>query len=121
MPPMAERDIGPMYEMRIYTSPSEEAIQLVLDTWGETIVKLEEVSPLAGCWHSETDGLHKFYTCLRLHVSFGTNESQGRDSREGNMATEIWREPNKDGEQNTDSCISFPNAIIQSKGYLGGI
>tara|TARA_B100001013_G_scaffold336401_1_gene255665 strand:+ start:100 stop:714 length:615 start_codon:yes stop_codon:yes gene_type:complete len=60
MAPMTEREIGSMYEMRTYTYPSEEATQRVIDAWGDAIVEREKLSPLAGCWHAEIEGVHKF-------------------------------------------------------------
>ena len=59
MTPLSERNIGPVYEMRIYTYPSG-AIPKVLEAWGERIAEREKLSPLAGCWYSELGGLNKF-------------------------------------------------------------
>jgi len=56
---LGERDIGPIYEMRIYTYPFR-AIQKVLEAWGERIAKREKLSPLAGCWYSDIGGLNRF-------------------------------------------------------------
>jgi hypothetical protein len=60
MTPMDDRKIGPIYEMRIYTYSSGEDIQKVMDAWGSAIGEREKFSPLAGCWQSELDGLHRF-------------------------------------------------------------
>ena len=59
MAPMAERSIGPMYEMRTYTYPYR-AMPKVLEAWGNQIAEREKLSPLAGCWYSELGGLNKF-------------------------------------------------------------
>ena len=59
MPPLGEKTIGPIYEMRLYTYPPE-AIPVVLDAWSERIDKRIELSPLAGCWYSESGGLDNF-------------------------------------------------------------
>ena len=59
MTPLGERDIGPLYEMRIYTYPAEGMPQ-VLEAWGASIPEREKFSPLAGCWYSEFGGLNNF-------------------------------------------------------------
>ena len=59
MTPLGGRDIGPLYEMRIYTYPVG-GIPRVLEAWGQRIAEREKLSPLAGCWYSEIGGLNKF-------------------------------------------------------------
>ena len=56
---MAARNIGPIYEMRLYTYPPED-IPKVLDSWGARIAGREELSPLAGCWYRESGGHNNF-------------------------------------------------------------
>ena len=59
MTPLGEREIGPVYEMRIYTYP-QRGIPKVLDAWGKVIAEREKLSPLAGCWYSDIGDLNKF-------------------------------------------------------------
>ena len=59
MTPLGEREIGPVYEMRIYTYP-QGGIPKVLDAWGKVIAEREKLSPLAGCWYSDIGDLNKF-------------------------------------------------------------
>ena len=59
MIPLGERDIGALYEMRIYTYPAEGMPQ-VLEAWGASIPEREKFSPLAGCWYSKFGGLNNF-------------------------------------------------------------
>ena len=59
MTPLGERNIGPLYEMRIYTYPPQ-AIPKVLDAWAAGIDAREKLSPLVGCWYSEIGALNKF-------------------------------------------------------------
>ena len=47
MEPLGEKDIGPLYEMRLYTYPSEGMPQ-VLEAWGAAIPERVKFSPLAG-------------------------------------------------------------------------
>ena len=57
MRPLAPMDIGPVYEMRIYTYKPGD-IPKVLDAWGDAIEKREEYSPLVGCWYSDLSLIH---------------------------------------------------------------
>ena len=59
MEPLGDRDIGPIYEMRIYTYPPEGMPQ-VLEAWSAAIPDRLEFSPLAGCWYSEYGGTNNF-------------------------------------------------------------
>ncbi len=59
MAPLGKRNIGPLYEMRLYTYAPEH-LPRVLKAWGEAIAEREKLSPLAGCWYSEFGGLNNF-------------------------------------------------------------
>ena len=59
MTPLGTRDIGPIYEMRLYTYPPEGMSQ-VLEAWGAAIPERVKFSPLAGCWYSEYGGINNF-------------------------------------------------------------
>ncbi len=59
MTPLAERDIGPIYEMRIYTYPPED-MPMLLESWGSAMEDRERFSPLAGCWYKESGGQGNF-------------------------------------------------------------
>ena len=59
MEPLGEKDIGPLYEMRLYTYPSEGMPQ-VLEAWGAAIPERVKFSPLVGCWYSEYGGVNNF-------------------------------------------------------------
>ena len=73
MPPLGERRIGPLYEMRLYTYPAE-ALPAVLDAWGKQMEKREGLSPLAGCWYSDRGGLDNF-----VHMwAYGSFEERQR-------------------------------------------
>lgn len=59
MTPLSERNIGPIYEMRIYKyAPGD--IPKVIEAWGNAIAAREELSPLAGCWYSELGSLNRW-------------------------------------------------------------
>ena len=57
-PPLNNRRIGPLYEMRIYTY-APGAIPLVIKSWERAIDERQKYSPLAGAWYSEIGGLNK--------------------------------------------------------------
>ena len=73
MAPLGERRIGPLYEMRLYTFPAE-ALPGELEAWGEQIGKREKLSPLAGCWYTDSGGLDNF-----VHLwAYGSFEERQR-------------------------------------------
>ena len=59
MKPMEACDIGPLYEIRIYSYPPE-VIPEVLNAFGQAITLREKLSPLAGCWYSDFGGTNNF-------------------------------------------------------------
>ncbi len=59
MHPLAEKRLGNIYEMRIYTY-QPGTIPEVLKHWGELIEGREKFSPLAGAWYTDIGGLNKF-------------------------------------------------------------
>ncbi len=84
MTPLANRKIGPLYEMRIYTYPPEE-IPIVLKLWSERIGAREQFSPLAGCWYKESGGLDNF-----IHVWAYKSLDQRSSIRKGALEKGIW-------------------------------
>lgn len=60
MRPMEPREMGAIYEMRIYTF-QPGTIPEVLKRWEEAIEYREKYSPLAACWYTEVGGLNRFY------------------------------------------------------------
>ena len=58
MTPLDERNIGPIYEMRIYSYRPGE-VPRVLEGWTKAIEEREKLSPLVGCWYSELGALNK--------------------------------------------------------------
>ena len=57
MKPLGERRIGPIYDMRIDTHAPGD-IPKTLEAWGKVIEEREKLSPLAGFWHSDINGLN---------------------------------------------------------------
>ena len=59
MPPPGERDVGPIFDMRIYTY-QVEAVPTVLGQWEAAIEKRTRMSPLVGCWYSDGGGVGNY-------------------------------------------------------------
>ena len=87
MTPLGERNIGPIYEMRIYTY-APGAIAKVLDAWGKGIAEREKLSPLAGCWHSELGELNRF-----VHLWAYSSFDERNRVRDEARAKGIWPPP----------------------------
>ena len=56
--PLTEPDIGPVYDMRVYTYKFLD-VPKALEVWAETIEPRMKLSPLAGCWYSDLGGLNQ--------------------------------------------------------------
>ena len=50
-PPIEARNLGPVYEMRVYVY-TEAAIPIVLERWQEKLAERQKLSPLVGAWYS---------------------------------------------------------------------
>ena len=88
MTPLGERNIGSLYEMRLYTYPAQ-AIPQVLQAWSDHIVERETLSPLAGCWYSEYGGVNNFIS-LWAYTSF----EERLQIREAARTQGIWSPQN---------------------------
>ena len=84
MTPLGERNIGPVYEMRMYTYPPESMGQ-VLEAWGRSMAEREKLSPLAGCWYSELGGMNNF-----VHMWAYSSFDERSRVREEARAKGIW-------------------------------
>lgn len=58
-PPLEERKLGNIYEIRTYTC-LPRTIPIVLERWALVIGERVKLSPLAGCWHSVVGPLNQF-------------------------------------------------------------
>ena len=87
MTPLSERNIGPIYEMRIYTyAPGD--IAKVFDAWGKAIAEREKYSPLVGCWTTELGDLNKF-----IHMWAYKSLDERARVREESRASGAWPPP----------------------------
>jgi hypothetical protein len=87
-PAIGERNIGPIYEMRMYTYSAED-IPEVLESWGERLAARQEYSPMAGCWYKETGGLDNF-----VHMWAYPNFEERMRIRVETRANGVWPPPN---------------------------
>lgn len=84
-----EQNIGPLYELRAYTYPPG-SMPRVLEAWGNSIAKREELSPLAGCWTSDIGDLNRL-----IHLWAYKSFEERINIRKQAVDTGIW--PPKSG------------------------
>jgi hypothetical protein len=102
MTPLGERNIGPIYELRIYSYP-QEVIPEVLDGWSGAIAEREKLSPLAGCWYSEFGGVNNF-----VHMwAYKSFEDRLRVRQEA-VDRGIWPPPSPMAPTIQENKILFP-------------
>jgi NIPSNAP len=58
-PPLQERALGNLYEVRTYTY-APGAIPAVIERWSEKIEARTKLSPLAACWYSDLGALNRW-------------------------------------------------------------
>ena len=87
MTPLGDREIGPLYEMRIYTyAPGD--IPKVIEAWGVAIEERQKYSPLAGAWYTEIGGLNK-WVHLWAYKDFAERTKVRAETREKG----VWPPP----------------------------
>ena len=87
MTPLGDREIGPLYEMRIYTyAPGD--IPKVIEAWGGAIEERQKYSPLAGAWYTEIGGLNK-WVHLWAYKDFAERPKVRAETREKG----VWPPP----------------------------
>ena len=87
MDPLGDREIGPVYEMRIYTYGQGD-IPKVLDAWSGRIAERVKLSPLAGCWYSDIGGLNRL-----VHLwAYKSYDERARIRSEA-VAKGVWPPP----------------------------
>lgn len=84
MKPLGQRQLGSIYEMRMYTM-RPGAMPEVLKRWGEKIEEREKFSPLAACWYTETGPLNLF-----IHVWAYKDMAQRNSVRDEARASGKW-------------------------------
>ena len=58
-PPLEPRQLGGIYEIRMYTY-APGTLPAVMERWAEKVPERIKLSPLVGAWHSELGGLNKW-------------------------------------------------------------
>ena len=84
MKPLEARNIGPIYEMRIYTYRPGD-IDAVLEAWARAREEREKYSPLVGCWSSDVGALNRF-----VHMWAYTSFAERTRVRTETRAAGIW-------------------------------
>jgi hypothetical protein len=89
-PPLEPRQLGNLYEIRIYTfKPS--GIPGVIDRWSTRIAERTKLSPLVGAWYSELGGLNRW-----CHIWAYKDAAERFRIREEARAKGIWPPPGGD-------------------------
>ena len=89
MKPLEPKELGPVYEMRIYTYKSSD-LPNVLEAWADAIEDREKLSPLVGCWVSDIGDLNKL-----VHMwAYGSLEDRSRIRNQA-VQDRVW--PPKSG------------------------
>ena len=99
-PPLEERKLGNIYEIRTYTY-LPASIPTVLERWGKVIADRVKLSPLAACWHTTFGPLNQF-----IHIWPYENMAE---------RTRIRAEANKLGNwpaQTSEFMLKQENAIV---------
>ena len=94
MEPLGDRDIGPIYEMRLYTYPSEGMPQ-VLEAWGASIPERVKFSPLAAVGTLNTVGSTISSIYGHIGVLKNANGSEQRRERKGSGPPKALSDPSR--------------------------
>ena len=84
MQPLGNRQLGNVYEMRIYTI-LPGSITRILESWAEALPNREKLSPLGACWYSDKGNLNKFF-----HVWAYPNLAERARIRAEAVANRYW-------------------------------
>lgn len=109
MRPLEPRQMGAIYEMRIYTFQPGSMPQ-VLERWGESVPYREKFSPLAACWYTELGGLNKFF-----HVWPYADFAQRARIREAAMKDPHWPPRTREFLVRQENKILIPAAFSPLK------
>lgn len=83
-PEMKPANLGPYYEMRIYTYENGE-LPVITKAWESAIAERVKVSPVAAIWYSELGGLNRF-----VHIWPYKTLDERNETRKKMMATGVW-------------------------------
>ncbi len=99
-PPLEERKLGNIYEIRTYTY-QPGAIPTVLERWQKVIADRVKLSPLAACWYSTIGPLNQF-----IHV--WPYENMAERTRIRAVASKLGNWP----AQTSELMLKQENAIV---------
>ncbi len=100
--PMQPATMGNIYEMRMYTFKIG-AIPEVIKRWGDAIADREKVSPLAGCFHTETGPLS-----LWIHIWPYADMNERSRLRAEAMKLPNWPPPTREFALKQENKILIP-------------
>jgi hypothetical protein len=102
MEPLGEREIGPIYEMRIYTYAGG-AIPKVIEAWGGAIKERIKYSPLVAAMYSDIGGLNKWIH-IWAYKSFEERSKVRAETRESG----VWPAPGGPSPIKQENKIMLP-------------
>ena len=102
MPPLEPRQMGAIYEMRMYTYQAG-AMPEVLRLWGEAIEYRVKYSPLAACWYTDKDGPNLF-----IHVWPYKDFEERIRAREESRGSGHWPAPTREFLVRQENKILIP-------------
>jgi hypothetical protein len=102
MRPMEPRQLGNVYEMRIYTY-QPGTIPQVIERWSERIAAREQFSPLAACWYNEFGDLNRW-----IHVWPYESLAERERVRAASFASGQWPAPTREWLVSQETKILVP-------------
>lgn len=109
MRPLEPREMGSIYEMRIYTF-QPGAMPEVLKRWGEVMEYRERHSPLAACWYTDVGALNRFFH-VWPYRDFAERERVRQESRQGGH----WPPPTREFLVRQENKLLVPAAFSPLK------
>lgn len=109
MKPLGNRELGSIYEMRIYTY-SSGSMPEVMRRWSEAIPYREKYSLLAACWYTALGELHRMY-----HVWPYSSLAERARIRAEAIKDPHWPAPTTEFQVRQENKILLPAAFSPMK------
>jgi hypothetical protein len=101
-PPLGERKLGDIYEIRTYTVKAGTIGQMV-EMWGKYLEDRLKLSPLAAVWYSELGPLNQF-----IHIWPYKDAAERDRVRAESMKLSTWPPPSRQFLVKQESAIAVP-------------
>jgi hypothetical protein len=101
-PPFEPRKLGNLYEFRNYTY-RQGSIPTVIERWNDVIAARLKLSPLAGCWYSDTGPLNHW-----VHIWPYADAGARERIRAEAVQKCIWPPDTTEFMLKMENCLAFP-------------